>query len=148
MFLFRRIPVAFREDLVIHNELYFALETLGHGNVEAHIVSNTGCLWMEIKGLEVKRVLVTLPVDAEITPAVLSSDIAAERQAAIAKAVASSPNQMLVRTDQPLAAAIEEVERAMLKGALANSPDLETAAEKLDITRKGLFLKRQRLGLE
>ena len=27
--LFRRIPVAFREDLVIHNELYFALETLG-----------------------------------------------------------------------------------------------------------------------
>jgi thiol:disulfide interchange protein DsbA len=27
--LFRRIPVAFREDLVIHNELYFSLETLG-----------------------------------------------------------------------------------------------------------------------
>lgn len=27
--LFRRIPVAFREDLVIHNELHFALETLG-----------------------------------------------------------------------------------------------------------------------
>lgn len=27
--LFRRIPVAFRDDLVVHNELYFALETLG-----------------------------------------------------------------------------------------------------------------------
>lgn len=27
--LFRRIPVAFREDLIVHNELYFALETLG-----------------------------------------------------------------------------------------------------------------------
>ncbi len=64
------------------------------------------------------------------------------------KAVAASPNQMLVRTDQPLAAAIEEVERAMLKSALSSSPDLEAAAEKLDITRKGLFLKRQRLGLE
>jgi hydrogenase-4 transcriptional activator len=96
---------------------------------------------------EVKRVLTTLPPGAEITPAALSSDIIEERKASIAKAVAASPNQMLVRTDQPLAAAIEEVERAMLKGALASSPDLEAAAEKLDITRKGLFLKRQRLGL-
>ena len=64
---------------------------------------------------EVKRVLTTLPPGAEITPAVLSSDITEERKASIAKAVAASPNQMLVRTDQPLAAAIEEVERAMLK---------------------------------
>jgi DNA-binding NtrC family response regulator len=97
---------------------------------------------------EVKRVLATLGSGLEITPAVLSSDITEERQVAIAKAVAASPNQMLVRTDQPLAAAIEDVERAMLKSALATSPDLEAAAEKLDITRKGLFLKRQRLGLE
>ena len=97
---------------------------------------------------EVKRVLATLPAGAEITPATLSSDITEERQAAIARAVAASPNQMLVRTDQPLAAAIEEVERAMLTSALSSSPDLEAAAEKLDITRKGLFLKRQRLGLE
>jgi DNA-binding NtrC family response regulator len=97
---------------------------------------------------EVKRVLATLPAGVEITPAALSSDITEERKASIAKAVAASPNQMLVRTDQPLAAAIEDVERAMLKGALASSPDLEAAAEKLDITRKGLFLKRQRLGLE
>jgi thiol:disulfide interchange protein DsbA len=27
--LFRRIPVAFRDDLVVHNELYFAIEALG-----------------------------------------------------------------------------------------------------------------------
>jgi DNA-binding NtrC family response regulator len=97
---------------------------------------------------EVKRILATLPPGTEITPAVLSSDITAERQAAIAKAVAASPNQMLLRTDQPLQAAIDEVERVMIKQALASSPDQEAAAEKLDITRKGLFLKRQRLGLE
>lgn len=40
--LFRRIPVAFREDLVIHQQLYFALEVLGlveqsHGKVFHHI---------------------------------------------------------------------------------------------------------------
>ncbi|HUQ79792.1 MAG TPA: sigma-54 dependent transcriptional regulator [Gemmatimonadaceae bacterium] len=97
---------------------------------------------------EVKRILATLPVDAEITPAALSAEITAERQAAIARAVAASPNQMLVRTDQSLQAAVDQVERVMLTNALASSPDLETAAGKLDITRKGLFLKRQRLGLE
>ena len=97
---------------------------------------------------EVKRILATLPVGGDVTPAVLSSDITAERQAAIAKAVAASPNQMLLRTDQPLQAAIDEVERVMIKQALASSADQEAAAEKLDITRKGLFLKRQRLGLE
>ena len=36
--LFRRIPVAFRQDFVIHQQLYFALETMGlveqlHGKV-------------------------------------------------------------------------------------------------------------------
>jgi len=97
---------------------------------------------------EVKRILATLPNGAEVTPAVLSSDITAERQAAIAKAVAASPNQMLLRTDQPLQAAIDEVERTLLKHALATSPDQETAAAKLDITRKGLFLKRQRLRID
>jgi DNA-binding NtrC family response regulator len=97
---------------------------------------------------EVKRIMATLPAGEAITPATLSPDITAERQAAIERAVAASPNQMLVRTDQPLADAIEQVERAMLTDALANSPDLETAAAKLDITRKGLFLKRQRLGLD
>jgi DNA-binding NtrC family response regulator len=97
---------------------------------------------------EVKRVLATLPVGAEITPSVLSSDITAERQAAIAKAVAASPNQMLVRTDQSLQAAIDQVEKVMIEHALATSPDQETAAGKLDITRKGLFLKRQRLGIQ
>jgi DNA-binding NtrC family response regulator len=97
---------------------------------------------------EVKRIMAVLPAGEEITPAALAGEITAERQAAIARAIAATPNQMLVRTDQPLAAAIEQVERAMLTDALATSPDLETAAGKLDITRKGLFLKRQRLGLD
>jgi len=96
---------------------------------------------------EVKRILAILPVGDGITPAVLASDIAAERKAAIAKAVAASPNQILVRTDQSLQGAIDDVERAMITQALAVCLDQESAAEKLDITRKGLFLKRQRLGL-
>ena len=43
--LFRRIPVAFREDLIIHQQLYFALEALGlveqlHGKVFQTIHGN------------------------------------------------------------------------------------------------------------
>jgi hypothetical protein len=36
----------------------------------------------------------------------------------------------------------------MITRALKQCRDLETAAQSLDITRKGLFLKRQRLGLD
>ena len=97
---------------------------------------------------EIRRIAATLPPDVPITPDVLAPEIVEERRAAIAAAIASTPNQVLVRTDQPLQAAIDEVERALIRHALATSPDLETAASKLDITRKGLFLKRQRLGLE
>jgi DNA-binding NtrC family response regulator/tetratricopeptide (TPR) repeat protein len=97
---------------------------------------------------EAKRVMATLSAGEPITPAALSSDIAAERRAAMERAVAATPDQILIRTDQSLAAAVEQLERAMLAKALANSRDFESAAAKLDITRKGLFLKRQRLGID
>jgi transcriptional regulator with PAS, ATPase and Fis domain len=97
---------------------------------------------------EVRRIAATIPAGVDLTPDLLAPEIVEERRAAIAAAVASTPNQLLVRTDQSLQGALDEVEKTMLKQALASSPDLETAASKLDITRKGLFLKRQRHGLD
>ena len=88
----------------------------------------------------------TLPVGGNITPAVLV-DITAERQAAIAKPVPASPNHAAAH--RPAAAGRHRRGRAHDdQAALASSADQEAAAEKLDITRKGLFLKRQRLGLQ
>ena len=98
---------------------------------------------------EVKRVLATLPAGAEITPATLSSDITEERQAAIARAVAASPNQML--WTGPTSLWRRPSKKSSGPCSRAPCPAVRTskaAAEKLDITRKGLFLKRQRLGLE
>ncbi len=44
--------------------------------------------------------------------------------------------------------AVAQLERAMIQRALAESHGhLETAADRLGISRKGLFLKRRRLGL-
>jgi two-component system response regulator HupR/HoxA len=56
---------------------------------------------------------------------------------------------VVVRLDQPLEIALEELERAFIERALAQSHGRVTdAAQLLGISRKGLFLKRKKLGLE
>jgi hydrogenase-4 transcriptional activator len=54
----------------------------------------------------------------------------------------------VLNTDQPLASAVEDVERTLIAKALERSNgNVERAAQSLGLSRKGLFLKRQRLGL-
>ena len=54
-----------------------------------------------------------------------------------------------ISTDQPLTAAIEEVERALiLRALLAANGRLQTAAGRLGVSRKGLLLKRRRLNID
>ncbi len=58
-------------------------------------------------------------------------------------------NEMNVRTDQPLSRAIEQVERVMIKRAIHEAGGrVNTAAQSLGLSRKGLFLKRRRLGID
>ena len=53
-----------------------------------------------------------------------------------------------VRLDQPLAAAVESLERQFIERALqASSGRVADAAQLLGLSRKGLFLKRRRCGL-
>jgi DNA-binding NtrC family response regulator len=97
---------------------------------------------------EVRRIAATIEPNVPITPDVLAPEIVAERRAAIASASATAvaPNQLVINLDQPLSAGIEQLERAMIQHALAASDGhLETAARRLAVSRKGLFLKRQRL---
>jgi transcriptional regulator with PAS, ATPase and Fis domain len=57
-------------------------------------------------------------------------------------------NEIAVPLDDKLSVALGHVEREMVKAALrANHGRLEPAARALGISRKGLYLKRQRLGL-
>jgi len=52
-----------------------------------------------------------------------------------------------LRMDQPLSGAIEHLERSMIQYALKLTGDIDNAAQMLGLSRKGLYLKRQRLGL-
>jgi DNA-binding NtrC family response regulator len=56
---------------------------------------------------------------------------------------------VMMRVDQPLDVAVEALERAFIERALAQTNGRVTdAAQLLGISRKGLFLKRKKLGLE
>ena len=58
-------------------------------------------------------------------------------------------NEVLAQIDRPVAAIVESVERLLVGRALDRSRgNLGQAANRLGITRKGLFLKRKHPGLE
>jgi DNA-binding NtrC family response regulator len=58
-------------------------------------------------------------------------------------------SEVAVRIDQPVAAAHEHLERAMIQYALrVCGGRMEETAAMLGLSRKGLYLKRVRYGLE
>jgi DNA-binding NtrC family response regulator len=86
---------------------------------------------------------------ATLMPEHLSADIAASRRTVPAAVRPADPREVTVRLDQPLAAMLEHVERTAVQRALAvHEGNLEGAAAMLGLTRKGLYLKRQRYGFE
>ena len=95
---------------------------------------------------ELRRLMALTEPGAVVMPDHLSSEIAGIRHARAL--VAGESGDVRVSTDQPLAAALEHVERKFIAQALdrANG-NVERAAQSLGLSRKGLFLKRQRLGL-
>jgi len=71
----------------------------------------------------------------------LSADIAASRRTVPASERPPVPSEILVRIDQPLGAAVQHLERAMLSAALARTSGVDEAAKLLGLSRKGLYLK-------
>jgi DNA-binding NtrC family response regulator/tetratricopeptide (TPR) repeat protein len=97
---------------------------------------------------EMRRIAAMAEVGAIVMPEHLSHEIS---QAPRARASRREPqgNEFIVRLDQPIAAAVEHVERAMIITALEKSNGLvERAAQLLGLSRKGLYLKRQRYGID
>ncbi len=96
---------------------------------------------------EIRRVVAYADPDSMITPALLSPEIQASR-----KTVRVRPDdepEIRVRLDQPLNDAIEAIERMMVVRALDRAHgNYENAARLLGISRKGLFLKRRRWGMQ
>jgi DNA-binding NtrC family response regulator len=98
---------------------------------------------------EMRRMVALAERDAVLMPEHLSSDIVASRRTVPASERTLDPTEVVVRLDQPMAAAMEHLERTMLQYALkASGGHMEAAAKRLGLSRKGLYLKRQRFGLE
>jgi len=85
---------------------------------------------------------------AVLMPAHLSDDIAASRRTVPTERPVLQSTEVMTRLDQPLAAALEHIERAAIQRAVGIAEgNLVEAAKMLGLSRKGLYLKRQRLGL-
>jgi len=98
---------------------------------------------------ETRRLVALAEPDAVLMPEHLTPEIAASRRTVPASERPPAPTDVVVRMDQPLVAAVQHVERSMLRHALkASGGRVEAAAKALGLSRKGLYLKRQRLGIE
>ncbi len=97
---------------------------------------------------EIRRCVALAEPGTTLTPEHLSPEIVASRRTVASTPGVESFPRVLVPLDQPLAAGVEALERAMLTHALAaGAENFESAARKLGLSRKGLYLKRQRLGI-
>ncbi len=100
-------------------------------------------------GNEIRRMVALAEPGAVLMPEHLSPEIAASRRTIPADERRLEPTEVVVRIDQPMAAAAEHLERALIQRALALCDgNVDDAAKMLGISRKGLYLKRQRFGLE
>jgi len=94
---------------------------------------------------EIRRMVAMAEPGAVLMPEHLSPAIAASRRTVPVTERALEPAELVVRTDQPMAAAAEHLERAMIQRALARCDGRnEDAAKLLGLSRKGLYLKRLR----
>jgi DNA-binding NtrC family response regulator len=95
---------------------------------------------------EVRRLIATVDDGVLITPDLLSPDIIGTKTVPAPKPPEAP--RLVVHLDQTLAEAVNHVERAMLAHALKKADGrIAVAAQILGLSRKGLYLKRQRLGM-
>jgi len=96
---------------------------------------------------EISRIVAFAEPGVTVTPALLSPEIQASRRTV--RVLPGDEPEIRVRLDQPLNDAVEAIERVMVLRALDRARgNYENAAKLLGISRKGLFLKRRRWGMQ
>ncbi|HLG57098.1 MAG TPA: sigma 54-interacting transcriptional regulator [Vicinamibacterales bacterium] len=148
-------PLRDRREEVPHLSTYFlrdACERLGKSDV--HLSSATLDLFSRywwpgnVRQLrnEIQRAVAMSPPGGSIDPEHLSADLTAPAQGSSGHASATTPPRM-----QPgnLAAAVEGIERDLITVTLDRTRgNISETARVLGLTRRGLYLKMRRLGLD
>jgi DNA-binding NtrC family response regulator len=97
---------------------------------------------------EVRRAVALAEDGQLVRPEHLSPEILAACGRVIAQPNVLARDAVTLSLNQPLASAVESLERSMVSYALdAAKGKVESAAKLLGVSRKGLYLKRHRLGL-
>jgi DNA-binding NtrC family response regulator/tetratricopeptide (TPR) repeat protein len=98
---------------------------------------------------EMRRMAALAEKGAVLMPEHLSPELAASRRTVPPSQRVLEDNEVVVRTDQPMAAGVAHYERTMILRALKLCGGrLEETAAMLGLSRKGLYLKRLRYGLD
>jgi hydrogenase-4 transcriptional activator len=98
---------------------------------------------------EMRRMAALAEPGAVLMPEHLSPQIAASRRTIPASQRTLEATEVVVRIDQPMGAAVKHLERTMIQNAMRLSAGkVEEAARILGLSRKGLYLKRVRHGLD
>jgi DNA-binding NtrC family response regulator len=98
---------------------------------------------------EMRRLAALAESGAVIMPEHLSPEIAASRRTIPASERVLEPTEVVVRLDQPMPAAVSYLEQQMVQYAMKKCGGrMEDSAAMLGLSRKGLYLKRQRFGIE
>ena len=93
---------------------------------------------------ELRRIVALAEPGATIMPSHLSKEIVASR-----RTIPVEQSEVVIGLKQPLQEATNQLERAAIEQALADAGgNNDEAAKALGLSRKGLYLKRQRLGLK
>jgi hydrogenase-4 transcriptional activator len=97
---------------------------------------------------EIQRMAALAEPDCILEPSALSAEVQASRRTVPAEKPVAV-DEITVRVDQPLPDALAAIERHMVRRALERADGrFEEAARLLGISRKGLFLKRRRWGVQ
>jgi hydrogenase-4 transcriptional activator len=96
---------------------------------------------------EIQRAVAMAPAGGTIGPEHLSADLTAAAPATSGSA--SGPGRVALRGGQTLASVVDEIERDLIRDTLArHRGNISETARALGLTRRGLYLKLRRLGLE
>jgi DNA-binding NtrC family response regulator len=97
---------------------------------------------------EIERLCGMIEVNDVVRPKHLAAAIFNARQERMAAAVEAGPSEVLINIDQTLDSAYDEIARHAIVAALKrDNGNLEIAAKRLGLTRKGLYNKRLRFGM-